>query len=183
VSAVSVKEVMTESVCTVAEGSAVLEVVELMRHNNFSCVVIEKDGRPFGIVTERDVLRLTNLLLKGTKAKVGNIKVESIMTSPVMTVRSSATLHEAMLLCRDKKIRHMPVVDKTGLLAGLLTQSDLMSGYFHILESKVNPVADGADTGESIDNVDLQEVEQDLKDLFQMLQPQTITDRASKHLQ
>lgn len=176
-SAVSVSKIMSPEVCTVSADSPVEEVVALMRHNNYSCVVVEQNKRPQGIVTERDVLRLTNLLLQGTDAS--NIKVASIMTSPVISIRITASLHEAMMLCRDKKIRHMPVVDKSGELAGIITQSDLMSGYFHLLENMVQPMGQ-SDSGDAIGSVDLDEVEQDLKDLFKVLQTHNNPDGSKR---
>jgi len=51
--------------------------------------------------------------------------VREIMSRPVFTVRSTDTLREAWELMRDQRIRHLPVVDESGRLVGIVTDRDL----------------------------------------------------------
>ncbi len=51
--------------------------------------------------------------------------LSSIMKTEVISVGMDATLGEAMDLCLDRRIRHVPVLDETGQLAGLVTDRDL----------------------------------------------------------
>ncbi len=51
--------------------------------------------------------------------------LSSIMKTEVISVGMDATLGEAMDLRLDRRIRHVPVLDETGQLAGLVTDRDL----------------------------------------------------------
>ncbi|HHO81454.1 MAG TPA: CBS domain-containing protein, partial [Bacillaceae bacterium] len=51
--------------------------------------------------------------------------VREIMNRPVFTVRATDTLREAWELMRDRRIRHLPVVDESGRLVGIVTDRDL----------------------------------------------------------
>lgn len=52
------------------------------------------------------------------------MKVSEIMTSPVITVRETATLEEAARTMCDHKFGCVPVVDDQGKLVGIVTESD-----------------------------------------------------------
>jgi acetoin utilization protein AcuB len=51
--------------------------------------------------------------------------VESIMARDVVCINMDATLGKALALCAQKQIRHLPVLDENGCLAGLVTDRDL----------------------------------------------------------
>ncbi|KAF0994113.1 acetoin utilization AcuB family protein [Geobacillus sp. TFV-3] len=51
--------------------------------------------------------------------------VEQVMKSPVVTLRPTNTIAEALQLLRQHRIRHLPVVDEEGRLVGLVTNQDL----------------------------------------------------------
>lgn len=52
--------------------------------------------------------------------------VADVMTSEVLTVKKETSLTEAIQILADKKISALPVVDETGKLVGILSESDLM---------------------------------------------------------
>lgn len=56
--------------------------------------------------------------------------VNELMTSAVVTVDADASGHDAVALMVGKKIRHLPVVDRTGLLCGVVTDRDLRHHLF-----------------------------------------------------
>jgi acetoin utilization protein AcuB len=56
--------------------------------------------------------------------------VNELMTSAVVTVDADASGHDAVALMVSKKIRHLPVVDRTGLLCGVVTDRDLRHHLF-----------------------------------------------------
>ena len=56
--------------------------------------------------------------------------VNELMTSAVVTVDADASGHDAVALMVRKKIRHLPVVDRTGLLCGVVTDRDLRHHLF-----------------------------------------------------
>lgn len=133
---ISIESVMTTSVHTVAPDLAIEDAVRTMRQKAYSCLVVLEAGasgaKPIGIVTERDILKLANLLLDDLDHE--GLTAQSVMTSPTIHIQRSANILEAILLCQQTKIRHLPVVDEEGNLCGLLTQSDLLSAHIHSLE-------------------------------------------------
>ena len=54
-----------------------------------------------------------------------NTALGSIIRTRVISINMDATLGEAMELCLNRRIRHLPVVDDDGRLAGLMTDRDL----------------------------------------------------------
>jgi len=104
------------------------EVVKLLHVKRFSSLVIVDGQKPIGIITERDMVSiLADLFEDDTWA---DLPVEDFMTSPIISVGDDITLFEAVGISRAKSIRHIPVVDDEGHLVGLLTQSDIINGYY-----------------------------------------------------
>ena len=57
-------------------------------------------------------------------------KVNQLMTGDVVTIDADATGHDAVSLMVSNKIRHLPVVDRAGLLCGIVTDRDLRHRLF-----------------------------------------------------
>jgi len=175
-----ISEVMSKSVASATPETPITAVIELMRQRSYSCLVITHQDLPVGIITERDILKLANLLLAGTDGSA--LQAQAIMTRPATTIRDSASLTEAIALCKYKTIRHLPVVDANGKLSGILTQTDLMNGFIKAIElhsldvHSMNPwdltqstSNKTEDEGDSITDVNLNEVEKDLKNIFESM--------------
>jgi len=61
--------------------------------------------------------------------------VEQVMKTPVVTLRATNTIAEALQLLRHHRIRHLPVIDGEGRLVGLVTDRDLRDAspsIFHL---------------------------------------------------
>lgn len=58
------------------------------------------------------------------------MKVEDVMTREPLTIGPDVPVRTARELMRDKAIRHLPVVDPTGRLLGMLTDRDLKHAAF-----------------------------------------------------
>jgi len=57
------------------------------------------------------------------------------MVSNVICVKDSDNVHQARMILKDRKIRHLPVVESdTGDFAGVLTQRSLLNNAFNIVE-------------------------------------------------
>ncbi|GBE92021.1 PAS domain S-box protein [Nostoc cycadae] len=84
-----------------------------------SCVLVVKEKKLVGILTLRDVVRLT-----GEGVDLSRIKILEVMTQPVMslTLTCDQNALTALSFMRQHCIRHLPVVDKQGQLVGLITQ-------------------------------------------------------------
>lgn len=104
---------------------SVYEAVKQMAENNIGCVVVlTKTGALSGICAERDVFR--KVVLDGRNAK--NVEVREVMTPKrkLVTVTMKTTLNDCMNLVTEKRIRHLPVLDDAGKLAGMISIGDVV---------------------------------------------------------
>jgi nucleotide-binding universal stress UspA family protein len=88
-----------------------------MREGDFRTVPVIKDDVVVGIITDRDLRRLTGML--------DATKVKDAMTENVITVTVNTPIHEAARLLRQRKIGGLPVVED-GKLAGMITITDVL---------------------------------------------------------
>ena len=109
-------------VVTITESRSVLEAVRRLVEHNIGGLVVTEGERPTGILTERDVLRLT----ARSPGELGDIQVGAVMTRVLITVRPEDRLAEAMDVMTENKIRHLPVMDGDRL-AGIVSIGDLVN--------------------------------------------------------
>ena len=123
----AVGEICNREVVITQKSVSVVDAARLMRTHHVGDLVVveEKGGRkhPVGIVTDRDVV----LEVVAAGVNPDALKVGDIMGPEVATVRESEGLFEALRYMRDKGVRRMPVVDRDGVLVGILTLDDMLS--------------------------------------------------------
>jgi len=112
---------MVDKVVTTKKDATVKEAVELMNKHEIGCLVVVEDEEPVGIITERDLLKRVLAESKETK----NMKVEEVMSTPVLYVTPNVEVEDAAKLMIQNKIKKLPVVEK-GKLRGLVTLTDLL---------------------------------------------------------
>jgi diguanylate cyclase (GGDEF)-like protein/PAS domain S-box-containing protein len=100
--------------------SSLMQGLNLMQAERASCVVVVENERPVGIVTERDVVRFY-----ASEAERVAVPLADVMTSPVLTISSDATINHAAEQMLEKKVRHLALVDDTGRMVGLADEHDL----------------------------------------------------------
>ena len=110
-----------EVVSLVAEES-VLNAARLMNERGIGGVVVTEGGKMVGIFTERDVLRR----VVAEQRDPATTSVGEVMTSPVVTCKSDTKLDDCRAVMTNKRIRHLPVFDDSGV-AGIVTIGDLMA--------------------------------------------------------
>lgn len=93
-----------------------------------SIVVVDKGGRPVGIVTERDII---------PRVVLGNVEinaaVSTIATPAVSTLSAEATATDAALLMAERGFRHVVVTGHDGALRGIVSERDLFALQRHTL--------------------------------------------------
>ncbi len=122
-----VSDIMSTNVVSCSPDTSLEEVVEELRTNAFSCLVILENECPVGMITERGLVGILSGLL-GEEGWKGLI-VKRFMSTPVKTINEDRTLIEAVDLMEMEKIRHAPITDQSGKLVGILTQSDIIRGF------------------------------------------------------
>ena len=116
------------TVLTIDRQASVLDAIGKMSQANIGALVIEQDGRPAGIFTERDYLR--KIALEGRSSN--KTPVEEVMSSPLITVSSADTTGHAMQTMTDSRCRHLVVID-SGEMTGIVSLGDLVK---HMLVEK-----------------------------------------------
>jgi len=128
--ALKVKDVMDKNVFFLDAELTVEDAVGKMIKKKVWSLIIQKSGRPEGVVTERDIIQ--KCLGKGLSP--AKTPVGSIASAPIMTVGPDATIRDAMDIMTAKDVRRLFVVDK-GKIVGRITQTDLFQSTLALLET------------------------------------------------
>lgn len=123
----SIGEFCNREVVYALRDTTVVQAAALMRSHHVGCLVVvdEVDAgkrRPVGILTDRDVV--VEVTATGLDPKT--ITAGDIMSAQLATVHEEDTVEQAMEMMRFKGVRRLPVVDRDGGLAGIITVDDLL---------------------------------------------------------
>ena len=125
-----VKDVMSSPVLTTGEDAPSNKVARLMDENKVGAVVVtNKEGKPLGIITEKDLV--IRVLSKNLTPDA--VKAKDIMTSPLVTIEPEATISEAARKMSSIDIRRLGVLYK-GNLVGLISSKDILSVMPELIE-------------------------------------------------
>jgi len=125
-----VSEFMTNNVTACSPDTKIKDVMKILSRSRISSLVITENNEPVGIITERDLVAIMEEMLNDVVCD--HLPIAHFMTSPTLTVPSYITLLEAVNISRNNKVRHLPVVDEHNKLIGLLTQTNMVNGLYHI---------------------------------------------------
>jgi CBS domain-containing protein len=138
-----IKDVMTRKVITVGPRTPLKDVARSMVTKRVSGMpVVDDDGSVLGVVSEGDILAKergrpgTASLFDHLLEVNGNASVKhdardaaDAMTSPAVTIRPDRSVAEAAAMMLDRCVNRLPVVDKHGQLAGIVTRADLVRAF------------------------------------------------------
>ncbi|MGA3191018.1 MAG: CBS domain-containing protein [Candidatus Bathyarchaeia archaeon] len=126
-----VKDIMSSPAVTVDENAPANKVAGLMAKHEYGCILVTtKQAKPMGIITERDLV--VRVLAKN--AKPDTVRAKSVMTSPLMTIESDATINDAARLMSKLNIRRLGVMYK-GQLVGIVSSKDVLAVMPELLET------------------------------------------------
>ncbi|MBN1762946.1 MAG: CBS domain-containing protein [Methanomicrobia archaeon] len=117
-----VREIMTRPIVTEDEDAPVIKIARDMKELNIGSVVITREGSPTGIITERNIA--LHVLLKDRKAS--EVTAKEIMSFPLTTIESDASVEEACDLVAKSNIKRLPVVEN-GVLIGIVTLRNILT--------------------------------------------------------
>jgi CBS domain-containing protein len=129
---VRVAEAMRTNLVITDESASVAEASASMLKKGEGCAIVLMEGRPFGIVTERDVT--WKVAGKGLDPK--NVKVAEVMSTPLITIDPDADLTEAAKMMKQHKIRRLAVV-REGNLRGVVTAADIARNLESYLDREI----------------------------------------------
>jgi CBS domain-containing protein len=109
-------------VVTVTPDELVSVVAQKLRDERVGCVVVVRNGKPFGVITDRDVA--IRVVAEGLDARTATADV--VATLDPVVVRDLEGLETAARRMREYGVRRLPVVDEQGLVRGIITADDLV---------------------------------------------------------
>jgi len=123
-----VREIMTRQLHTLPGGALASDAAALILEHRISAVPILKEGRLAGLITTTDLLRGARKLDLDSDWRLRDgALVRDWMTGEVKTVSPDQQILEALGLCMEAQVRHLPVVaDET--LVGMISDRDLRFG-------------------------------------------------------
>jgi CBS domain-containing protein len=107
---------------SVRSHASVYSAIEAMADKRVGALLVIDDGQLVGVISERDYAR--KVILQGRSSK--DTLVREIMTPSPRTISCDTFVEEAMRIMTDHRIRHLPVMDAAGHLAGVLSIGDLV---------------------------------------------------------
>jgi len=111
----------------------VLAVIQIMADHHVGALPVLRDGRLAGIVSERDYARKVILLGRSS----AETAVWQIMSSPVVTVDTEDAVRRCMELMTERRIRHLPVVDASGAMVGMISIGDVLRAVMEEQQSLI----------------------------------------------
>jgi CBS domain-containing protein len=122
-------------VVTIEPQANVLVAARRMNeHKIGALVVVDADtGKAVGIISERDVLQRVVADGRDPAATL----VREVMTSPMACGRPDTTLDEIRTVMKERRIRHLPIVDGESKLHGLVSIGDLNAHDAHTQERTI----------------------------------------------
>jgi CBS domain-containing protein len=120
-------------VLSIGPNVTVLDAARLMNEHRVGSLVVIDQGRVAGMFTERDVLRR----VVGEQRDPAKTLVAEVMTVEVICCTPETALEEIGGAMKNRRIRHLPVVDDAGCLIGLVSIGDLNAQQASIQEQTI----------------------------------------------
>lgn len=123
---------------SVPASLTVLDATRVMNDHKIGAVVVTRDERIVGIFTERDVLHRVVAEERPPRA----VLVQDVMTSDVMCCFPESSLDEVRGVMKNRRIRHLPVVEQGGKVLGMVSIGDLNAFESSDLEMTIHNLHD-----------------------------------------
>ncbi len=116
-----VKDIMTKAIISVDSSTTVFQVAKMMEQGGIGAILVKKDGKTSGIITDRDYA----IKIAVDKLPM-DTSVEKVASFPLETVSQNDSIIAAASLMSSKKIRKLAVVED-GKVIGIITSTDLVN--------------------------------------------------------
>ena len=116
----AVRDVMTKDVVTCQAGDNLAQAARKMRDEDIGAVLVMKDSKLCGIVTDRDIA----IRAVADGKDPNQVKLSDVCSQEVVSITPDKSVNEAVQMMRDKALRRLPVVDG-GKPVGVVSLGDL----------------------------------------------------------
>jgi CBS domain-containing protein len=119
-----VKDWMIDLVIYIDQERNVLDALSIMRRRyvNSLIVKINEEEKQYGIITSIDIC--DKIVARGKNP--ATIKVQEIMTTPLISVSPDQTIYECARTMSDSHIHQLPVIAEDGTIIGIISASDFL---------------------------------------------------------
>lgn len=107
---------------TISPDTTVFEAIEMMAEKNIGALLVTRDNKLAGIISERDYTR--KVALKGRSSK--DTRVNEILSGSVVSVTPDHTVEQCLRLMTENRVRHLPVLEGNQIL-GVISIGDLVN--------------------------------------------------------
>lgn len=132
-----IKDWMTKDPITISEDTSMIKAIHIMKDRRFRRLPVVALGRLVGMVTDRDLKeaapsKATTLDVHELYYLLAELQVKEIMSHNPLSVSQDDTVEHAAQIMLDHTISGLPVVDASGKVVGIITQSDVFRAFMHI---------------------------------------------------
>jgi CBS domain-containing protein len=118
----SISDILRNELESVEDTTSIQEVAKKMKQRDVSSlVVVDTNGKPVGIVTERDILTKVCIIDVPTSKVIS----KEIMSTPLITIKGSSSTSTAAEMMIKNEVRHLLVIDDRNKPIGIITPLDL----------------------------------------------------------
>jgi len=118
-SEITVGQVM-RAIVSIDSKAKARDAARLMVDRRIGSLIADRDGLPFGIVTERDMVKIVAGGMDPTR-----VTVADVMTAPLVTIDGTAPLNDAARRMVEKQVKRLVVTDHEKIV-GIVSQTDLV---------------------------------------------------------
>jgi acetoin utilization protein AcuB len=132
-----IKDWMTKDPITITESTSMIKAIHIMKERRFRRLPVVTDGKLVGMVTDRDLKeaspsKATTLDVHELYYLLAELQVKEIMSRNPVSVSQDDTVEHAAQIMLEHTISGLPVVDGSGKVVGIITQSDVFRAFMDI---------------------------------------------------
>ncbi|PAB59453.1 CBS domain-containing protein [Anaeromicrobium sediminis] len=133
----NIQDIMTTNVVTLCKTDTVAEAAKLMRQHRIGSIPVCENGKPVGVVTDRDIA-----IRAVAGGKDNSTKLEDVMSKSVIIGTPEMDVDRASQLMSTNQIRRLPIVDNESIV-GIVALGDVAvkSELQHEAEEALNHIS------------------------------------------
>lgn len=121
-----VKDLMTKEIISIKNDDNAITASRVMIHNNIGCVIVYKELKPTGIITERDIVKK---VIDDCK-DLCDVPASEIASKELITIEPNDSIKNALITMHKNKIKRILVKDPdTQDLIGIITTRDIIAAF------------------------------------------------------